>query len=153
MSGAEDRELIRELIAQTGRLIDAREFGAYVACYTESAHYLLEADSAELGQRMTWLDMPRDELQALLEESPDHVHDLAERLHQITLDEIALDEETAKALSTFSVFRTDPAGVTEVYAVGQYEDELVKENDGWVIKTRRVLVKTRMFRTPTPMPL
>jgi len=153
MSEAEDRERIRELVARTARTIDAKAFSAYIECYSDTGQYVLEADSGEIGQRMIWLDMTRDELAALLEESPEHVHDLAERLHQVTVDEMTFSADKAQALSTFSVFRTDPAGVTEVYAVGQYEDALVKSGDSWLIQHRRVHVRTRMFRTPTPMPL
>ena len=61
--------------------------------------------------------------------------------------------DRADVLSGFAVFRTDIDGRTEVYAVGNYADTLRRTDDGWRIATRRVIVETRMFRTPTPTPL
>ena len=148
-----DREQIRELISRTARAIDAGDIPRYIGCFADAALYTLEADSGELGRRVKWLELEKDELQALLEEAPDHIHDLANRMHQITTDEITLKGDQALVFSTFAVFRTDPTGKTEIYAVGHYEDTLIRESSAWLIQSRHVLVKTRMFRTPTPMPL
>lgn len=144
---------IRRLIAQSARRLDAGEFGEYVELYTDDGSYLLKADGTEIGQEMIWLDLSRDELSALLEESPQHVHDLADRTHMITVDDIRIDGDTAVAQSTFAVYRTDQSGRSEVYAVGYYEDQLQCQADQWRIGKRVVYSKTRMFRTPTPMPL
>ena len=152
---AEHREAIRTLISRSARLMDAKQYDDYIALYAEDGAYALQADSDEIGQRMTWLEMERDELAALLEESPQHVHDMAARTHMVSVDEIALDGGggVAEARSTFAVFRTDAAGVTQVYAVGRYDDRLVRNGADWRIAERRVQVQTRMFRTPTPTPL
>ena len=115
----------------------------------------MAARSNEIGQEMNWLDLSRDELLALLEESPQHVHDLAERMHLVSVNEILIErlENAAEVNSSFSVFRTDTAGMTQVYAVGRYYDSLVNLENDWRIKERIVKVQTRMFRTPTPTPL
>ena len=151
---AEYREVIRTLISRSGRYLDQHAYQDFIQLFAPAGTYTLEADSEELSQRMTWLSMPRDELAALLEESPQHVHDLATRTHQVSVDEIALNGETAEAQSTFAVFRTDQTGQTQVYAVGHYRDQLARDGDGdWRIHERRTRVTTRMLRTPTPMPL
>jgi 3-phenylpropionate/cinnamic acid dioxygenase small subunit len=150
---ANDRAQIQTLIARSARRLDAKDYAGYIALFAAGACYVLEADSAEIGRRMTWLELDRDELDALLEESPQHVHDLAARTHMVAVDDIVFSEDAATAASTFSVFRTDQAGVTEIYAVGHYDDRLVRAGADWLIQSRRVNVQTRMFRTPTPMPL
>ena len=83
------------------------------------------------------------------------MHDLAERIHLVSMDELTFDNsrEDARTSSAFSVFRTDTAGVTQVYVVGCYDDRLERSGDVWRIRERRVKVQTRMFRTPTPTPL
>lgn len=150
----EDREEIRTLISRSGRFLDDHAYADFIDLLTPDGSYTLEADSEEIGQRMIWLSMPRDELGALLEESPQHIHDLATRTHQVNVDEIEINGETADAQSTFSVFRTDQNGLTQIYAVGRYNDHLVRNGSGdWRIQERRARVTTRMFRTPTPMPL
>lgn len=152
---AEDREAIRLLTSRSVRFLNAGRFSDFIDLFAPDGRYVLEADSAEIGKTMTWLDLSRDELNALLEESPQHVHDLAARKHMVTVEELdfTADRDAASTLSSFSVFRTDIDGRTEVYAVGSYEDSLVRIDDEWRIAHRRVRVQTRMFRTPTPTPL
>ena len=82
-SAAEDREAIRTLISRSARLMDSKQYDDYMALYAADGAYALQADSDEIGQRMTWLKMGRDELAALLEESPQHVHDTAARTHMV----------------------------------------------------------------------
>ena len=152
---AEDREAIRALVARSGQLLDAGEYGAYTELFSADAAYTLEADSPEIGRRMVWLHLDRDAMAQLLAEAPQHVHDLAGRTHLITVDAIEFDEEMAHAAvrSTFAVFRTTPEGVSAVYAVGSYSDRMERSGPNWLISSRNVKVATRMFAAPTPMPL
>lgn len=154
-SRAEDREEIRTLVSRSARFLNEGRFSDFIALFAEDGRYTLEADSAEIGKRMIWLDLSRAELDALLAESPQHIHDLAGRKHLVTVQEIDFSDDgrSAETLSGFAVFRTDIDGRTEVYAVGGYEDVLSRTMDGWQITHRRVVVETRMFRTPTPTPL
>ena len=149
----QDREDVRLLISRSVRFLDETRFADFMALFAPDGRYLMQADSPEIGQSMTWLDLDRDELAALLEESPQHVHDLAARKHMVSVEEIDFSADVAEVLSSFSVFRTDIDGRTEVYAVGRYEDELIRTGEGWLIGKRQVTVQTRMFRTPTPTPL
>ena len=150
----EDREKIRTLIARSGRNLDTGDYAAFIDLFVPEGHYTLEAKSPEIGADMSWLSLESKELAALLDESSQHVHDLAERSHFITTDEIVFDGEEARAVSSFAVFRTDQEGRTGVYAVGSYVDRLVWTSEsGWKIADRRARVRTTMFRTPTPMPL
>lgn len=96
------------------------------------------------------MSVKRAELLRLLKESAEHVHDLADRTHQITVDQISLEKGEALARSTFSVFRTDMKGQSDLFAVGHYEDRLVKNGDTWLIDSRTVRLHTRMFTVPTP---
>ena len=152
-SAAEDREAIRKLISDSVRSLDAREFSAFIELFASGATYALEADGLERGARMTWLRLDRDELAMLLSEASQHVHDLADRMHMVTVDDIALDGDAAIARSTFAVFRTTPEGVTAVYAVGDYDDVLARDGETWRFAARTARVRTRMFASPTPTPL
>ena len=151
----EDRETIRTLISSSVKFLDEGNYAQFTELFLKNGRYLLVARSDEIGRDMTWLDMSRDELVALLEESHQHVHDLAERMHIVSVDQILLDglDNSAQVQSSFAVFRTDTAGNTQVYAVGRYRDSLERDGKDWRIKERCVNVQTRMFRTPTPTPL
>ena len=151
----EDMESIRTLISSSVKFLDSKNFIKFTELFLENGRYLLVARSDEIDRDMTWLDMTRDELAALLKESKQHVHDLAERMHIISVDQILFGglDDSAEVHSSFAVFRTDIAGVTEVYAVGRYSDSLERVGRVWRIKERCVNVQTRLFRIPTPTPL
>ena len=152
-SAAEEREAVRKLISDSVRLLNAREFSAFVELFASGATYTLEANGPELGARMVWLKVDREELAVLLSESSQHVHDLSDRMHMVTVDDVSLDGVRASARSTFAVFRTTPEGATSVYAVGSYDDVLARDGDAWRFSARTVQVRTRMFASPTPTPL
>ena len=153
MSRAEEREAIRDLIARSGRLLDIEAFGEYVDLFASDGLYEMKAYSPEIGRDMTWLSADRDELADLLQELAEHVRDPSARAHIVSVDQIDLDGENASAASTFVVFRTDPRGETTLYAVGRYDDALVRQDGAWRLRRRTVTPQTRLFTTPTPTPL
>lgn len=151
----EERETIRTLIINSAKFLDEGTYAQFTELFVENGRYLLKAKSDEIGQDMTWLDLSREELVALLEESHQHVHDLAERMHIVSVDDIVFNglDNSARVQSSFALFRTDAVGITNVYAVGRYHDSLERKGTNWRIKERCVMVQTRIFRTPTPTPL
>ena len=149
------REKVREKLLYSVRLLDSKQYDEFIKLFAENGRYILTAESKEIRHNMTWLDVSKTELAELLEESPKHIHDMAERTHILSVGELHLDASntTVIAESTFSVFRTAIDGRTQVYAVGYYNDELTLINDEWKINQRHVKVQTRLFKTPTPTPL
>ncbi len=149
----EDYERIRAVIARSGRLLDGGQWNEYVRLFAPDGVYRMETWSAELGKDMTWMELGRDELQTLFDEYPRHVRDPARRTHLIAPEEITIGGATAAAQATFAVFRTDLGGESAIYAVGTYDDKLVRDAGGWKLTSRRVRLDTRQFVTPTPLPL
>lgn len=149
----EERELVRELVTRSARLLDQGRWKEFVDLFARDGTYVLQAQSDEIGKDMTWLEAGREELSALFKEYPQHVRDKAHRTHLVAPEEIEISPGGGKALSTFAVFRTDLAGQSALYAVGHYEDELVLEDGAWKLRCRKAKVTTRQFTTPTPMPL
>ena len=150
---AEEREAVRGLIARSGRLLDDEAFDAYVDLFTPEGEYVMKGYSPEIGRETTWLSADREELSRLLEELAEHVRDPATRVHLVSVDEMDLNGEAATAISTFVVVRTDRRGESALYAVGRYEDELVRRDGAWRLDRRTVRVQTRMLPTPTPTPI
>jgi len=148
-----DRESIRVLVARSGRLLDDACFSEYIDLFSADGHYLLEAHSAEIARDMVWLSLDRAELADLFREWPLHVRDGAKRTHLITVDEIAFAGANANVFSTFTVFRTDEKGCSELYCVGRYEDEFETVAATWKLRKRRVRLETRLLVTPTPLPI
>ena len=71
----EDRETIRTLISSSAKFLDEGNYSQFTELFLENSRYLLMARSDEICRDMTWLDISRDELVALLKESHQHVHD------------------------------------------------------------------------------
>ena len=149
----EANEHIRALISRSGRLLDNGRYDEFVDLFAVDGSYSLEATGAEIGRAMTWLALDRAGLQQLFKEYPEHIRDLASRTHLVAPEYVEANGGTAKAVSAFAVFRTDLNGESALYAIGSYEDELVREGSDWKFRRRKVRLNTRRFATPTPLPL
>ena len=62
----EDRETIRTLISSSAKFLDEGNYAQFTELFVKNGRYLLVARSDEIGRDMTWLDLSRDELVALL---------------------------------------------------------------------------------------
>ena len=153
MPDASESDHIRALVSRAARLLDAGGYDQFLELFTEDGRYRIDAASAELGKQMTWMDLDRSELAALFKEYPEHVVDKATRLHLVTTDEIEIAGNSATALSTFAVCRTDLRGASALYAVGRYDDVFVRQGQTWKLRSRKVRLETRQFTVPTPLPL
>ena len=60
-----DADRVRELVHESGQLLDAEDFVGYVALYGEGSEYRLEAALPEIGKVATWALLGRAELAAL----------------------------------------------------------------------------------------
>lgn len=147
-----EKEAIRDVLQQAGALLDAEAFGEWIDLFVEGALYEVRAYSAEIGVDMEWMKLNREELQALLEQVSEHVRDLAQRLHLVSPVTVDIHDTEASSVSSFAIFRTTQDGVTQCYAVGQYEDTLVKREGVWRFLQRTVRLHTRLLETATHVP-
>lgn len=58
---------------------------------------------------------------------------------------LSVEGEVVKAQANYAVFRTKPAGVSEVYNVGRYIDELVRPDGGLKFKRRLCVYDSEMI--------
>lgn len=58
---------------------------------------------------------------------------------------LSVDGEIIKAESNYAVFRTKPAGVSEVYNVGRYIDEIMKKGDSLKFRRRLCVYDSEMI--------
>jgi 3-phenylpropionate/cinnamic acid dioxygenase small subunit len=150
----EDREAIRDLLQAAAALLDDESaWPRWVDLFVEEATYEVTAESPEIRSTMLWFSMEsRKALAAWMDEIPTHVRDLAQRLHLVTPVDIDVRGDHAQTRSSFSLFRTTPDGETHVYAVGQYEDRMVKHGGRWRFLRRTVKLHTRLLATGTHVP-
>lgn len=148
----EEKEAIRDLLQQAGRWLDTEAFSAWIDLFVQDAIYEVRAYSTELDVEMEWMKLNKEELKTLLEQVSEHVRDLAQRLHLISSVTINIQDQEATSVSSFAIFRTTQEGVTQCYAVGQYEDTLVKQERTWRFRQRTVRLHTRVLEVATHLP-
>lgn len=147
-----EKEAIREVLQQAGSLLDSEAFPDWIDLFVPDALYEVRAYSAEIGIEMEWMKLNKEELQALLEQVSEHVRDLSQRLHLVSPVTVEVQDIEAGAVSSFAIFRTTPDGATQCYAVGQYEDTLVKREGMWRFRQRTVKLHTRVLEAATHVP-
>jgi 3-phenylpropionate/cinnamic acid dioxygenase small subunit len=150
----EDKEAIRDLLQAAAWLRDSeRSWSQWLALFAEEATYEVTAHSSEIKASMQWFCVDgRDALKSWMEEVPTHVRDVAQRLHIVSPITIDAQGDQAQSLSYFSLFRTMLDGETHLYAVGHYEDHLVKRNGQWRFLKRTVKLHTRVLETGSHVP-
>lgn len=148
-----DKEAIRDLIQHAAARLDDEALEAWLDLFAAESEYELTTYGPEIRYSMTWWKSTRDELKSLLDEVHQHVRDPGRRRHVVSPVSIAVDGDQAAAMSHFAVFRTDQDGHSAVYAVGRYEDSLVKQGGRWLYRSHRAVLDTRMLDMFTHLPL
>jgi methanesulfonate monooxygenase small subunit len=150
----EDKDAIRDLLQAAAWLLDSeRAWSQWLDLFAEEATYEVRAESSEIKAGMQWFCLDsRDALQRWMEEVPTHIRDVAQRLHIVAPITIDGQGDQAHSRSSFSLFRTTLQGETRLYAVGQYEDHLVKRHGHWRILKRTVRLHTRVLDAGSHVP-
>jgi methanesulfonate monooxygenase small subunit len=150
----EDKEAIRDLLQAAAWLLDGeRAWPQWLDLFAEEATYEVRAESSEIKAGMQWFYLDnREALKSWMDEVPTHVRDMAQRLHIVAPITIDVQGDQAQSLSSFSLFRTTLDGETRLYAVGQYEDHLLKRNGHWRFLKRTVRLHTRVLETGSHVP-
>lgn len=58
---------------------------------------------------------------------------------------LAVEGEVIRAQANYAVFRTKPGGVSEVYNVGRYVDEVLRTDSGLMFKSRLCIYDSEMI--------
>lgn len=148
-----EKEHIRELVQETAALLDSEQLDQWVELFANVSEYEIVAHGNEIAARMTWWRSSREELRKLLDDVPRQVRDKARRLHLVSPVAIQCSGERGTVQSHFAVFRTTAEGRSSVYAVGRYDDTVVKASGRWVYEKHQVVLDTRMLDTFTHLPL
>jgi len=147
------REEIRGVIQRTAALLDAEDLDGWLALFAPDSEYEIAAYGPEIRADMAWWKSDRADLARMLAEVPQHVRDPARRLHLVSTVSLEVAGARAEALSHFAVYRTLPAGTTEIYAAGRYQDRFVKQDGRWLYAAHRAVLDTRMLDMFTHLPL
>jgi anthranilate 1,2-dioxygenase small subunit len=64
-----------------------------------------------------------------------------------------VDETTVDMTSSYLVVNTSTAGDTSIYQAGRYFDRVVKTDNGWRFKSKRVIYDTSRVQTALSIPI
>lgn len=146
-------EAVRALIQRAAMLLDDEKFDAWIELFDAKGTYELSAYSTEIRKWMTWQLSDRDTLDRLLKEVNEHVRDPAKRCHVVGIPLVRIDGDHAEATSHFSLFRTSPDGVSSLYMVGSYQDQLIKRGREWLYVSHKAIADTRVLDSFTHIPV
>ena len=153
LASQHERHAVQDLVQRTARLLDREDLDGWLALFDLNGEYELTAYSTELRRDLVWWKSDRAALQKILAEVTQHVRDPAHRRRVLGPAVIEFTADQAYAESAFAVYRTTREGETSLYAVGRYEDSLVRASDRWLYRTHRVVLDTRMLEMFTHLPL
>jgi hypothetical protein len=127
-SALEEKEAIREVLAEYCFRLDDGRFAEMAALFTENGTW--DTAFGRATGRAVIAELARD----LRERSGDQRPRAA---HLVTNISIALDGASAKVRSNWTVVQNSPDG-PKIGSGGAYHDELVKEHGQWLFRYRRI---------------
>ncbi len=146
---------LSRLIHASARYLDDRDFQAYLELYQEEGVYSIVTKAPELPEPMVWMQRNRAELRQRIDAMSEQEWEIAEveQTRVVSVDRIVVNGETANTSSSFALYHTDQGGLTSCYAVGRYDDCWQKTRETWMLRSRRVGLKTRQLSMLSPLPI
>jgi len=142
------------LPARGARALDRGDFTGFLGLCAPSFEYLVRVWSPDIRQDMIWFDHGRDSLKALFDSLPEHLVRPDRMLRH--LGQSIVEEETDDLLvldTSLAVFLTTPRGDSRLWAVGRYEDRIIREDGIWKLARRVTRLDTRDLGIGTHTPI
>lgn len=140
---------INRLNADYAAALDEKRFDDWPEFFTENGRYQLQA--RENFDRGLPLSLMALESKGMMK---DRVYGITQTIYHgpyytrhVVGPARVLGEEAGviRAEASYAVFRTKPAGVSEVYNVGRYVDDIVCNNAGLLFASRRCVYDSEMI--------
>ena len=153
MSSFDDAMLLHHQLDQLNAAyvasLDEKRFDDWPLFFTEDGQYKVQArENFDRGLPLALIAL---ESQGMMK---DRVYGITQTIyhgpyymrHVVSPARVtAYDGEVAKSESNYAVFRTKPGGVSEVYNVGRYVDEVIKKGDSWKFRSRLCVYDSEMI--------
>jgi 3-phenylpropionate/cinnamic acid dioxygenase small subunit len=127
-TAAEDKDAIREILAEYCFRLDDGRFSEMAALFTESGTW--DTAFGRATGRAAIADLARGIKERAGEQRPRAVH-------LVTNVSIVLDGENARVRSNWTVVQNSPEG-PKIGSGGAYQDELIKVQGQWLFRYRKI---------------
>lgn len=144
---------IDQLNAAYAAALDEQHFDAWPEFFLEDGRYIVQArENFDRGLPLALIDlesrgMMKDRVYGITQtiyHGPYYTRHVISPAQVLSVDGPA-GGETIAAQSNYAVFRTRPAGISEVYNVGRYLDELVRTSAGLKFRKRLCVYDSEMI--------
>lgn len=130
----EDRESIRTLLLDYGRHLDNRDWESFATLFARDGGTWDGGMGVARGRE----DILRMMVDTIGSGNSGANGQGLDNLHVLGNEVIAVDGDTATAVSKWIFVMTAPEGGPDVVLVGRYEDQLVREDGQWKFRLRKV---------------
>lgn len=146
-------EKIRSIIYESCLALDEERHDDFLRLFAPDFRYVVRAYSPEIRKEMTWLEADRKEMEHLFQMLPQHVRLQGRFFRHATVYRIVRDESGAQAVTSLTLGYTDPDGVSKLFAVGRYLDEIIDPDGAAKIVRREVRLETRDLSPGVHVPI
>ncbi|MEJ0069402.1 MAG: aromatic-ring-hydroxylating dioxygenase subunit beta [Pseudomonadota bacterium] len=144
-------EQVNALFSDYGWLLDTAHYDAWLELFVEDAFYqIMPRENLEAGLAASLIycrgkDMLRDRVTSLVEVNKYNIHGTRHILGRSRLGMPAA--ELIPVATPFAVYQTDQEGVSQLFAVGAYDSQLIRQ--AGALRLASQIVQLDTFSVPT----
>ncbi|MDC0073725.1 hydroxylase [Alphaproteobacteria bacterium] len=140
------------LISEICERLDNEKFEEFLELCSTEFNYRIIVYSPEIKKDMIWMDQDYSGMKNLLTLVPQHLRRLGSLSRYISIGKFEETKNCLKINSPFQIMHTDLNGITKLFAVGRYIDEIELRNQ-FLLKRRFVRLETRDLGIGSHIPL
>jgi len=140
------------LLSEMCEHLDKERFEEFLEFCSSEFNYRIVVYSPEIKKDMIWMDQDYSGMKNLLTLVPQHLRRLGSLSRCISIGKFEEKENCLKVNSPFQIMHTDINGITKLFAVGRYIDEIEIRNR-YLLKSRLVKLETRDLGIGSHLPL
>ena len=134
---------IKDLVFRSCLTLDRRQYNDYLELFSTDMRYRVVTYSPELRKEMVWLDHDLGEMKHLFKMLPQHVTLKGEFFRHATVYEITRSKGNCRVVTSLMLIYTGLDGISQLMAVGYYQDQIREEDGRLFIERRDVQLETR----------
>ena len=140
------------LISEMCEHLDKERFDEFLKFCSSEFNYRIIVYSPEIKKDMIWMDQDYSGMKNLLCLVPQHLRRLGSLSRYISIGKFEETKDYLSINSPFQIMHTDLNGITKLFAVGRYIDE-IQIRDELLLKNRLVKLDTRDLGIGSHIPL
>ena len=145
---------VRALVYRSCIALDQDDYASYLALCAAEMRYRITCHSPEIGKDVILMNLDHAGLAALFETLPDHIELPGEMMRHASVYEIVRKRNgtVVEVTTSLVIIRTDPEGLSQVFAAGHYFDTVDVTHPAPMLTGRTLRLQTRDIGIGTEVP-